>query len=505
MSTFRPRLAEQYGGSLACASSVFTMLEEGLQTSAYEPAVVAMHQPASHLSTLTASDRIRNESYLIWTHQDLFEASVRLSFWLQKQGIGPASTLVSLIPNGIEWAILMYTSAVLGYTFAPLDPGALESARSQELESLMRTLRPDAVVVLDTTRSSTIDQALHKSGVSTTVRVTLNQFQDAPTLSQWTSFLQIADADGIADRDRADLLDKARTQGPDHIAAIYFTSGTSSGKPKRCPRHVSSLASVYEVQKHQMNLTSQSRFLLASANFRVISSLTNMIWGVGAAIVMPSAAFSPVTTLNAIEQQGITHILLVPALLHALVGDPTFSSRNLRSVKQVSLGGDMITKDVFTKAVTAFPRASVRASHGMSEGGGLFAWPFEGVHVEDIPFFDGIAPSGTIAKGSRVRLYNDTRQIVQRGQTGELHICSSCTIKGYVGDISSDDFYWDEHGQWFKTGDLALMTDDGLVYILGRLKDRLKRAGIPIMPAAFETCIDQFTGSPVRICSTKDH
>lgn len=40
-----------------------------------------------------------------------------------------------------------------------------------------------------------------------------------------------------------------------------------------------------------------------------------------------------------------------------------------------------------------------------------------------------------------------------------------------------------------------MINEDGIIYILGRTKDVIKRGGIPITPAALESCIETFTGS----------
>jgi 4-coumarate--CoA ligase len=44
-----------------------------------------------------------------------------------------------------------------------------------------------------------------------------------------------------------------------------------------------------------------------------------------------------------------------------------------------------------------------------------------------------------------------------------------------------------------------MMNEDGLVYILGRVKDRVKRAAISIEPAALEGCVSALTGSTTSV------
>lgn len=55
---------------------------------------------------------------------------------------------------------------------------------------------------------------------------------------------------------------------------------------------------------------------------------------------------------------------------------------------------------------------------------------------------------------------------------GELHISSQGLIKSYLGGYGRNSFYDDQVGRWFKTGDLAIMGEDGMIWITGRIQDR---------------------------------
>lgn len=138
----------------------------------------------------------------------------------------------------------------------------------------------------------------------------------------------------------------------------------------------------------------------------------------------------------------------------------------------------------------------------MSEGAGSFFWPFHDKSVNSIPFFSGtICPVGVVARGARVVIWDSKRRAAAlRGQPGEMLVCSPSLIQGYVGGEQNDNevFCQDrQNRRWMKTGDIALMDQDGLVYILGRSKHAINRGGLAIMPAVVESCIENFTGGQV--------
>ncbi|KAK5092222.1 hypothetical protein LTR70_001970 [Exophiala xenobiotica] len=110
--------------------------------------------------------------------------------------------------------------------------------------------------------------------------------------------------------------------------------------------------------------------------------------------------------------------------------------------------------------------------------------------MSSFPSVRGIAPLGKAAPGSRTQVADEQHRPVRRKEVGELHFCSDSSIRRYLDGVKPEDFYDDEHGAWFQSGDTGMINDDGWVYPLGRKKDIIKRAGILITLAALESCLD---------------
>ena len=160
----------------------------------------------------------------------------------------------------------------------------------------------------------------------------------------------------------------------------------------------------------------------------------------------------------------------------------------------------MVTRDVLSKAATAFPYAKVAVAHGMTEGGGFFNWPYYQTQINSIPYFGEICPLGIVVPGVHIRIRDpENGKTLLRGESGELLINCKSVIKNYLDNTNAESFIQEDNKQWFRTGDLATIDKDGIVYILGRLKDVIKRAGIPITPAALESCIAVYTDSTTSV------
>nr|POF27594.1 acyl-coa synthetase family member 2, mitochondrial [Quercus suber] len=506
MATKIPQgLAELDGGPFSNEPSLYLHLEQGLLKNPDGPAVICMHQAADHLEEFlhnpASSDASKgqNASDLVWTFRQLHEASLRLASALLERGIRPGSMLITLVPHGIEWCLWIWTASIMKFTVAPLDFGALEEGREIELQHFMAQINPAIVLVPGASGAKAVDMAIAASEIAKPLGVMISD----EIFPHWTPLKSLAMSEmANPPFDRESLLASARELDPDRVCSIMFTSGTSQGKPKGCMVNVAAATYILDTQAMGPGaLNTSSRCLMLTANFRSIAqSLLALLWTEGGAVVIPGTSFNAEQALVAAEKYRATNVFFVPAMIHAIAARPELRSRDLSSLSKVSIGGDVNTRDMLTKAQTCFPQSQVVTVHGMTEGSSLFAWPFSTSSVDEIPYFGEISPLGTVTRGTRVRICDIVNQnVAQLGEPGELHISSVAITKGYLGGINAEMFYEENGKKWFKTGDLAVISSEGLVYILGRLKDVVKRAGVPITPAAIESCVEKYTGSQTTV------
>lgn len=500
--------------------SVFTRIERGLLQNPHHPAVICMHQSHNHLAKYKGFDRnfgagnggsarhVDETGCLTLSYTQLHAEALKFAKGLVDLDIQCGANLLCMVENGGEYALMLWAGVIARMSHAPVDPAMLEPGKGNELQSYFEILRPKVVIVPSASHIDAFEHAATQSGATIKLGIFLEEDEKMSPRKHWISLSEVMQRGATSQIvDTQDLLDTARRDDPDRISSIMFTSGTSAGRPKGCPLSVTSQTHALESQAWLINKDNSSRVLQQAHNSRAIGLLHALLtWQTGGALVLPTGdSFSLDHTVDAILHHKVTFVALSPALVHTI--GQAFASQGSKAgdwdhVRTVQVGGDSVTKEVLGKCAALFPKAEVVVNHGMSEGAGSFTWPFHGIPVNRIPFFAGtISPVGVVARGARIVIWDSKRgAAAPRGRPGEMLVCTSSLIRGYLGGDKSDNevFCQDRQGrQWMKTGDIALMDQDGLVYILGRSKHAINRGGFAIMPAVVESCIENLTGAQV--------
>jgi crotonobetaine/carnitine-CoA ligase len=111
----------------------------------------------------------------------------------------------------------------------------------------------------------------------------------------------------------------------------------------------------------------------------------------------------------------------------------------------------------------------VREAFGMTEiGSGLFM-PIEATDMI------GSGSCGIPVPFREARIAGPDGTTVGAGETGELLIRGPGMLQGYYRKPEATRAAF--HGEWFRTGDLFRQDDRGYYYIVGRVKEMIRRAG----------------------------
>lgn len=489
--------AEHYGGPGSPAPNSlwqwFTEAESFREASnAFAPALCALHQPGDHLSgLLSAGHPAQPKGHFKWTYSEFLTATESLAALWGLAGVQKGDSVFTFVTNSAEWALFFWTSMRMGTIFVPLDPNTVK--RKDEITNLIKMLRPTVVLAQDSETAALYEG--HSGGEDS---ARFKVFGQGDFHRGWKHLASLKREPGLQ-APPVTIADDPDTA----ICLIMFTSGTTN-LPKGCPISVSGMAAQIGQYHHSIEPTSwtpEARMLINTNNFRPICYLACMnAWKAGGSVTFPSATFSPATSLEALRQEGCTHTWFVPAQLSMISSLPMKEENKPSAIKVVITSGDLADEALLYKAKEALRPMKVVPSWGMSECAPLMGYRND----EPAPRYrSGLAGVGRALQGTCVKIAeNGTETAARKGEHGDLHVTSQALIRSYLRNAKPEDFYDDPEGKrWFKTGDVAVMEDDGVVFVVGRTKDVIKCKGFGIVPSIMERCLDDFFRVEVSLSS----
>ena len=146
--------------------------------------------------------------------------------------------------------------------------------------------------------------------------------------------------------------------------------------------------------------------------------------------------FDPITVLETIQRERITHIMLVPTMINMMVQVPTIGDYDLNSLQRIIYGASSIPLAVLKKAMSVFPCEFVQA-YGMTEVSPILTLLLGEVHrkavsaAPDSPEAHRLLSAGQPIVGVDVRIVDERGQEGVIGEIGEVVARGPNVMKGY--------------------------------------------------------------------------
>jgi non-ribosomal peptide synthetase component E (peptide arylation enzyme) len=175
-------------------------------------------------------------------------------------------------------------------------------------------------------------------------------------------------------------------------------------------------------------------------------------------------------------------IFSAPAHLAATVKAGLLDNTNITSVRGVVTGGSICAPVVASSFEACLKGGRVGHLFGMTEMILATQTPF------DSPPEKRHGSAGPVTPGVEARVTDPEGKILGAGEEGELEIMSYANLAGYLNNEAANKASFTQDG-WFKTGDLAVINEDGFIDITGRVKDLINRGGIKFNPTDLENTL----------------
>ncbi|MFP4159310.1 MAG: class I adenylate-forming enzyme family protein [Desulfobacterales bacterium] len=271
-------------------------------------------------------------------------------------------------------------------------------------------------------------------------------------------------------------------------AEILYTSGTT-GKPKGCVHSHSNVIMAGITGALTMKMDKNDRLLMAMPIWHS-SPLNNWFMGaqyVGASTVL-LREYHPVHFLEAVMREKTTVYFGAPiSYLAPLQMVSNFDEYDLSSMRCWIYGGGPISAEHARLLISKYKSDNFYQVYGMTESGPTGTTLFPEEQVEKAGSIGKTALPGADLKVMK----SDTREAA-RGETGEIWLKAASMMEGYLDDpdATNDAF----HENWYKTGDLVRIDEDGYMFIIDRTKDMIVTGGENVYSKEVEDALTAHPG-----------
>jgi fatty-acyl-CoA synthase len=397
-----------------------------------------------------------------WSWADLDRRVDALAGAYADAGVGRGDVVMLHAPNSRDYLTVVFATWRVGAIITPTNCKLTPS----ELAALAEVVRPSLLVLEESAEA-------HAEAL-------------AP-LPTWT----ISDGPGTDARPHIGrLIEKSLGARVDdaHVMAgdpawFFFTSG-SSGRPKSAVLTHDHLAFI--VNNHiadlMPGLSSQDAALVLAplSHGAGIHVLTHVARG-ASIVLLPGDSFDATEAWSLVDQHRVSTMFTVPTILNRLVA-AVQSDTDLSSLRQVIYAGAPITQQDQRRAFEVLGPV-IEQYYGLAEVTGAITMLPPEAH-DDVPTYEGIVTAGYPRTGMTISIQDPDGNPVPAGVRGEICVVGPAVFAGYLENDEANARAF--RNGWFRTGDLGVVDERGLLYITGRASDMYISGGSNIDPREVE-------------------
>ena len=405
-----------------------------------------------------------DEEAFVCGHQRItfsqFNARVnRLIRSLQQSGVRKGEVIGILSWNCLEYTDVYGAAMKGGFIASPFNP----RLHPEEIEYLINYSEANTLFV-GPELLETVERL--RSRLSRVKRyISLNG--SAPGMDSYDELLS-GDESGEPDAD----------VGKDDPLIILYTSGTTGLPRGALYTHARKLDNT-RIKALEMGTKVGDRHLMVLPFFHIGGD--SHVWPFflvgGCNVIMTQRAFDPVPVLQAIQDENVTDMQIVPTQLNMLLSHQDLEKYELTSLNRIYYAASPMPVELLRRGLEVFGPIFAQG-YGQTESGPQIATlPKEAHQVLDKPAEEQkvLTSCGQPSLGVHVRLVDKDNHDVGPGAVGEIIAQSDSIMMEYwrkpkeTAETIVDG--------WLHTGDLAFYDEKGFIYIVDRKKDMIVSGG----------------------------
>jgi benzoate-CoA ligase family protein len=394
----------------------------------------------------------------VLSYADVQALSNRFGNAMAEAGVEPEHRVLLALPDGPEFVAALFGTLKLGAVVVMVNPA----------------LPPgDIGYFLDYTRARVI--VAHRD--------TATAFREAARGSRFVKTVWVVGEDAF---DRAVAGASASLETfPSHRddPAIWLFSGGTTGRPKAVIQTHRSFANTAECYGRGVIGYRESDITLSVPKlyfgYATGSNLFFPFLAGGSAALFPEPATAE-NLFHRIRQFRPTILVNVPTMIHKMVSHPEAKTQDFSSLRLSTSAGEALPVELDRQW---------RETFGVDLLDGLGTAEMWHIFISNRPGRARPGTLGTVVPGFEVKVCDEAGGELGRGETGWLWVRGGSRAIAYWQQMEKTAQGF--RGEWYVSGDLVTMDEEGYVTYCGRGDEMLKVSGKWLAPQEVEGCLLQ--------------
>jgi amino acid adenylation domain-containing protein len=421
------------------------------------------------------------------TYGELESEANRLARRLIDAGVTGGDRVCLLLPKSAAAIVAMHATLKAGAMYVPIDL----ASPAPRVAKIVAAAEPRTLLA-DRSATSLLDGITREGAL--TPEMVVGSVEGTLEGDGWASAFVHEDG-----KEGAGETVEAAGNGNDP-AHLLFTSG-STGTPKGVVIKHSNVipfvewATSYFGTRESDRISGHPPLHFDLSTFDIYATFSA---GAELHLVPPALNLVPHRLAAFIRDSELTQWFSVPSIMSYMVKLGALRTPDFPTLRRVLWCGEVLPTPILIQWMEHVPHATFTNLYGPTEA--TIASSYYTVRERPKAETDAI-PIGSPCPGEELLVLDSELRPVPTGEIGDLYIAGGGLSPGYWRDDEKtraaflpDPRSGDGSSRIYRTGDLAKVLDDGLVYFLGRADSQIKSRGYRIELGEIETALNALDG-----------
>jgi len=423
------------------------------------------------------------------TYKEIDKYSKKFGSYLQtKLSIKKSSKIAIMLPNLLTYPVALFGSYLAGGIVININP----LFKSREIENALNDSQSETIIVLDRfiselepiikntcIKNIIVCRVTDLLSPTMSILVKAVMFFKGPKIQHGNNYLLFSDA-----LKKSYNINNIALANND-IALLQYTGGTTGKSKAAVLTHENILSNIAQLDLWVGSIVTPGKesIITALPLYHIFSFTVNLMYfySIGANNILITNPRDLKSFVNVLKKYRFTVITGVNTLFNLLLTSSSFKKINFNSLK-FTVGGGMSVLSSTASKWKKITGVDITQGYGLTETS-----PIVSVNIISDPFNGSI---GLPMPSTDITIRDDKNNELGFKKEGELCIKGPQVMSGYWNNSEETDNSFTDDG-FFKTGDIATISENGFLNIVDRKKDMIISSGYNVYPNEIEDYVSQ--------------